>query len=138
MKKDLTNRNDVEVLVKAFYLKVLQDKVLGRYFSGTVGNWDHHMERFTDYWDSQIFFNETYQGSPLRGELHTKVDQAHGNTFEKEHFTRWTTLFHQTTDQHFQGEKATLAKELAINVARNIYTKMFLGRTVNKGCPYHQ
>ena len=138
MKKDLTNRNDVTVLVKEFYLKILQDKVLSKYFAQTVENWDYHMERFVDYWESQIFFTDSYQGSPLRGELHKQVDQAHGNTFEKGHFTRWTSLFHETVDQYFAGEKAEWAKELAVNVSRNIHMKMFLGRSSGGGCPMHQ
>ena len=128
MKEDISNRNDVMVLMKEFYFRILQDKTLGKYFSETVKNWDYHLERFVDYWEGQIFFRDTYKGSPLRGELHKQVDQAHGNSFEKEHFTQWTNIFHETVDEYYQGEKAELAKDLAVNVARNIHMKMFIGR----------
>jgi hemoglobin len=124
--KDIETREDVELLIKEFYIKILQNKDLGRFFAEAVKNWDHHQARFVDYWESMIFFNGKYPDSPLKG--HIEVDKRFDNGFEPAHFELWFRIFEENVDKHFKGEKAELAKDGAKRMAENIYKKMFIGR----------
>ena len=124
--KDIETREDVEFLIKEFYLNILQNEELGKFFSEAVKNWDHHMIGFVNYWESVIFFTDTYQESPLRG--HIEIDQRFNNGFRPDHFELWYSIFESCVDKHYAGDKAQLAKDGAKRMAQNIYKKMFIGR----------
>ena len=48
--------------------------------------------------------------------------------FTKDHFDEWARLWVETVDELFEGSKANLAKESGVNMAKNIYLKMFVNR----------
>lgn len=129
MKKDITDRRDVGILIRKFYVKVLANEEIGKFFGEAVTNWEYHLERFIDFWESQIFFTDSWEGSILKG--HIEVDQRFGHGFESEHFDIWYSLFENTVDEHHAGEKAELAKDTAKNMAKNIYRQMVIARKVN-------
>jgi len=41
-----------------------------------------------------------------------------------EHFKRWLSLFQQTIDENFEGEKAELARQRAISIATVMQLKL--------------
>lgn len=127
-KHDIANRGDVDLLVRIFYNKILEDDDLSEFFLDAVHNWAYHHERFVDYWESVILEIEIGDKSPLSGDVHIKVDRRFGNTFKQKHFKRWLSLFQQTVDELFEGPKAEWAKVSARQMADNIHKKMFFGR----------
>ena len=73
MKNDLTNREDVYLLVTTFYAKVRKDVLLGPFFNMMIHDWEEHFEKLTDFWEGNLFFKKIYVGNPL--EKHVEVDQ---------------------------------------------------------------
>jgi len=125
-KKDITSKEDVERLIRNFYLRVLSNEELNHFFSHAIQDWDDHMKRFINYWSHHVLFTDSYRGSALHG--HEKIDAQYDHAFRDHHFQTWLDLFEKNVDQLFAGPKAELAKEVAQNMADKMYKKMFIGR----------
>jgi len=54
-KHDIRNREDVSRLVNTFYAKIRVDETLGPIFNAIITDWDVHLSRLTDFWESQLF-----------------------------------------------------------------------------------
>lgn len=114
MKKDLENREDIEVLVNNFYDKIRQNETLGYIFNDIAQvDWEKHLPKMYSFWEMILFEKEGYQGQPLRP--HLVVNQQHPLT--PEHFSLWFQLFESTVNEYFEGEKATEVKSRAKSIA---------------------
>jgi hemoglobin len=121
MKRKLENRADIEFIVDGFYDKVKQDPLIGYIFTDVMKvNWEKHLPMIYDFWENTLFYTGGYYGNPL--EIHRRLNKVIPLTAE--HFKRWTDLFCATVDEHYEGEKATLAKERAISIAKVMMVKM--------------
>ena len=118
---DITNRQDIRLLVDRFYEKVIADKVIGHIFTDIVKvNWQKHLPVMYDFWENAIFYSGTYSGNPLKTHMHlNKIAPLTG-----EHFRHWTLLFTKTVDELFKGEKAALAKNKATSIAKVMELKI--------------
>ena len=57
MKKDITSKADIEMLVNRFYDKVKVDDLIGYFFTKVVQvNWDKHLPVMYRFWDNALFF----------------------------------------------------------------------------------
>ncbi|WP_046744400.1 group III truncated hemoglobin [Kordia zhangzhouensis] len=128
-KKDIENRVDVHLLVTTFYAKIRKDKVLGPIFNNKITHWDAHLEHLTDFWESSLFFVNTYRGNPL--EKHVEVDNSMQNSINEHHFGIWLNYWIQTLDELFEGEKVNIAKNRARKMGTFIYLKLFEARSKN-------
>lgn len=108
---DISNRGDIEFLIRAFYEKVTKDEVLGPHFSHV--NWSSHLPVMFDFWESVLFFTGNYSGNPMQVHkaLHSRMPIG------AIHFSRWKELFIQTVKENFEGEKAELAIARAESIA---------------------
>jgi hemoglobin len=114
MKKDIRNRNDIEVLINTFYQKVIDDALLNYIFTDLVKvNWVNHLPVMCDFWENTLFYTGNYDGNPL--DTHRRLHQMIALT--PAHFRQWNLLFAATVDELFEGEKATLAKERARSIS---------------------
>jgi len=114
MKADIQSRADIEILVKAFYEKLLADEEMSPLFVDVAG--DHlaaHFEILYDFWESVLFFTGQYKRNAML--KHIELHDKYGLT--KAHFTRWLLYFNQSVDDLFEGEKASLAKQRAQSIA---------------------
>ena len=101
--KDILTLTDVKTLVDDFYSKIRSNDLLGPIFNGIIGdNWEKHLQRMYTFWETILLETPTYSGSPFL--KHAKLP------IEKEHFDTWIKLWHQTINDHFEGEKAEEAK----------------------------
>jgi hemoglobin len=105
--KDITSRDDIVLLVNSFYGKVNADDVLKDIFSHV--DWPQHLPIMYNFWSSMLLGDNSYQGNPFQKHLKLTIDATH--------FSRWYTLFTQTVDEHFTGEKAEEAKSRAQSIA---------------------
>mgnify|MGYP003649448734 CR=1 FL=1 len=96
-KKDIKTREDVFLLVSAFYTKIKKDSLLGPFFNDAIKDWDAHLNLLTTFWESNLFFKTKYLGNPL--EAHVKVDRAHNHVITELHFGMWLNLWLQTIDE---------------------------------------
>lgn len=119
MKKDIETEADIILLVDTFYDKVNQDELLSPVFNGFAQvNWQTHLPVMYNFWSTVLLGSMTYRGQPFPRHLRLPI--------EKQHFNRWTTLFTETIDTLFEGEKATEAKQKSTSIARVFQIKMGL------------
>jgi hemoglobin len=120
MKNDISNRNDIAMLVNAFYEKVKLSSI-GHFFNDVVKvNWEKHLPKMYDFWEGIVFGSSDYSGNPIN--THKQVHAMHA--FSKADFEVWIRLFHQTVDEMYQGEKAELIKQRATSIATVMQLKV--------------
>ena len=68
-------------LVRTFYARARQDKLIGPVFAAAVEDWDHHIGKITDFWSGVMLRTGRYDGRPMRPHLILPL--------EGKHFDRW-------------------------------------------------
>lgn len=112
--KDIENRQDIELLVNSFYSAVKENSLLRPIFEDVSKiDWDHHLPRMYDFWETILFGKEGFKGNPML--KHILLSRQ--TEMNREHFSAWLALWQQTIDQHFAGPKATEAKQRAQSIA---------------------
>lgn len=124
-KQDIKTREDLYLLVSSFYTKVRANETLAPFFA-SIKDWDEHVERLTNFWQSSLFLKTKYYGNPL--EAHVKVDRAHGHQITEYHFGVWLNLWVQTLDELFEGEVTQNAKHRARKMGSFLYLQIFQAR----------
>ena len=121
MKKDISTREDLFLLVENFYEKLLHDETISYLFTDSAQiNLDHHFPVLVDFWDSILFQSDTYGKNAMQPHLilHQK------SPLQKHHFETWLMYFNATVDELFEGEKAFIAKERAKSIATVMQIKL--------------
>lgn len=127
MKKDIESREDIELLVKTFYNRLLADDKINYFFNDVAQtNWETHFPKMYDFWETNLLFKQLYKGNPLKS--HIEVDEQ--SNFEQKHFGYWLQHWFNTVDELFEGEKAVLAKERARKMSHTIFMRIFMSRGV--------
>ena len=125
MKNDLQNREDLLMLLKAFYEKAFEDEKIGFFFTQVVPlNLETHIPVIADFWDSVVFGTRGYSRNVM--EVHQHISSL--SQIRKEHLDRWVELWVKAQTHRTQGanrleaiekihelvEKALLKKKLRI------------------------
>ncbi|QYA25244.1 group III truncated hemoglobin [Gramella sp. MT6] len=126
--RDLENRDDINKLVKSFYSKVRKNEEIGYFFNNSIQDWDMHLEKLTDFWESNLFFTGSFKGNPAMA--HVKVDQEHDHSITEYHFGIWMNLWFQTIDELFEGEMAQRLKNNARKMSTHLFLRIYQGRQV--------
>ena len=128
LKKDISTRQDVRHLVDTFYDIIKIDEMLGPIFNHMIDEdkWELHLEKLTDFWESQLFTIPKFKGNPVRA--HRNVDAIFEYKIDQTHFAKWLQLWFATVNALFQGEKAEFAKQRARNMATGQFLKMWEAR----------
>lgn len=109
-KKNILTFEDCKLLVDNFYDKVRKDSYIGPIFNERIQDrWPEHLEKMYRFWQTVLLEEHTYFGSPFPPHAGLPVQWSH--------FERWLTLFSETIDEHFTGNKATEAKWRANKMA---------------------
>lgn len=112
-KQDIINRQDVELIVNTFYDRVRSNETLGYIFDDVMHtNWDKHLPKMYDFWENILFQTGKYNGRPFPP--HVQVNEK--VTLTNHHFDTWLQLFERTTDDLFEGTKATEIKFRASSI----------------------
>jgi len=104
---DISNGEDIVLLVNSFYSKVKDDELLAPKFRHL--DWEKHLPTMYNFWSSMLLGDQRYQGNPFEKHLSLSIDSSH--------FDRWLKLFTQTVDEHFAGTKAVETKSRAQSIA---------------------
>ena len=108
MIKDISNPEDVKILVDAFYNDIKLDPIIGYIFNDVAGvDWDEHLPRMYKFWEFALLGSAVYKGNPMSKHiaLNAKV------ILTKQHFEQWVQLWEATVDRFYKGEIAIKAKE---------------------------
>ncbi|KAF2340033.1 group III truncated hemoglobin [Flavobacterium tistrianum] len=126
MKKQIENRADVSFLVHQFYAKIRADQEIGFYFNEMISDWDAHLEKLTDFWETNLFGVRKYKGNPHA--VHNEVDAHFDEKIAPNEFGIWLNHWFQTIDEHFEGENAETLKRRARKMSTFLYMSMFQHR----------
>ncbi len=123
--RDIGNKDDIELLVDAFYNKVRKDDTIGHIFQQIIGDdWSHHLPVMYSFWNTVLFGEAGYYGNPIR--THIALDKQ--IRLEEQHYNRWLELWTATVDNMYKGEIADRAKERAKAMLQLISMKVELAR----------
>ena len=120
MKRDIENREDIDLLMHEFYAVAIEDNSIGYIFTDVARlNLEHHLPIIGDFWETMLFQTGAYARhgrNPL---------QVHGELAEKtpllfEHFERWLEIFTETVDANFEGDRADFIKMRARAIANRM------------------
>ena len=121
MKKDIENREDIELLVNTFYEKIKTNAILGHIFNDVAKiNWEEHWPMLDSFWASLLLGEHSFTGNPMI--KHVELSKMTAMT--EIEFSEWLSLFYQTLDDLFEGERANEAKTRAGNIARLMLHKI--------------
>lgn len=114
MKRDITGREDLLILVTRFYEKLLADNSISYIFTDVAKiDLSHHLPVLVNFWDSILFQSDTYHKNAMQPHL-TLHQQS---PLQKHHFETWLRLFKESVDELFDGKIAFIAKERATSIA---------------------
>ncbi len=121
MKNDITNKDDIKLLVDTFYDKVKTNSVIGHIFNDIAKvDWEHHLPKMYSFWVSLLLGEKGFTGNPMQKHIELSKLTAMTET----QFSEWLLIFTQTTDELFEGIKADEAKTRAANIARLMLYKI--------------
>jgi hemoglobin len=106
IRKEINTHQDIVLLVDEFYSSVLQDEILKPFFADL--DFEHHKPRMIHFWSFVLLNESGYTTNVFDKHVHMHL--------KDEHFDRWLSLFHQTVDRLFEGEKANDAKFRATTI----------------------
>ena len=122
MLKDIENRDDIYLLVKMFYVKLLNDDVMHHFFEHFTYpiHLEEHLQILVNFWDNILFYSGTYKKNAMQ----PHIDLQAIKPFQVQHFQHWLLHFKNTVDEHFVGENAHAAKSRAISIATVMQIKI--------------
>jgi len=110
-KNDIASYQDVQLLVDAFYQKIIsQPYLLSLFEKLSQRDWTQHLFQMNKFWSSVLLKSATYKGHPLI--LHAFLPAKQAQVQE------WIYLFHEAVEEHFTGPTANVAKNFAENMVR--------------------
>lgn len=115
---DIESKEDIQLLVNTFYQQIREHALLGPVFAKRIpaDGWQPHLEKMYRFWGTLLLYTQEYSGSPF--------DKHVGLGIHAEHFAAWLSLFDETVDRLFLGEKANTAKERAHNIGLTFEYKL--------------
>lgn len=122
MQNDIQNREDILLIMKEFYIKLLEDELVKHFFEDIIqqNHLKQHLETITDFWNGILFNDTAYQKNAMQPHLTLNKTKP----FKKEHFKTWLHHFSTSVDENFKGEKAEMAKTKALSIATVMEIKM--------------
>jgi hemoglobin len=117
MKRDIENREDIDLLMQVFYSRAISDDVIGYIFTEVAHlDLDHHLPIIGDFWETMLFRSGDY-AKHGRNPLQVHADLNDKSPLEFEHFERWLEIFNTAVDENFSGERADFIKLRANAIA---------------------
>jgi hemoglobin len=114
MKTDILNNNDVTLMVKTFYTNLLLVEDIKPIFAHI--DFEKHMPHMIAFWEFVLLDKPGYT---------TNVFDKHVNLpIKKADFKTWLTIFENTVNNLFEGEKATMAIQRAHVIAFSFEQKL--------------
>lgn len=119
--RDILNRADIVELIDKFYTEVLEDELIGVFFS-EVAKMDKqvHMPIMYDFWEGILLGNTKYRGNAML--KHILLNKK--KPLEGQHFERWLSLWEKNIRANFEGQNADEAIKRAQQIGGLIKHKV--------------
>jgi len=126
MLKDISNADDVKIMVDSFYKKVNQDELLSPVFNEIAKiDWDSHLPIMYGFWRNILFSTGEYAGRPFVKHAPLPINDIH--------FERWLALFNENLNELFEGPKTEEARFRAKTIGAIFSAKMNQNQGFPKG-----
>jgi hemoglobin len=102
----------IEKVIRAFYARVREDKVLAPIFESRIADWAPHLDKMFAFWSSLTLHTGRYHGQPMAKHMPLAVDARH--------FDRWLALFEKTAREVCPPAAAARFIERARRVAESL------------------
>jgi hemoglobin len=102
----------IEKVVRAFYVRVRQDALIGPVFDARISEWEPHLQRMCAFWSSVCLMSGRYHGQPMRAHLPLPVDARY--------FDRWLALFEATAREVCPPRAADFFIDRAHRIAQSL------------------
>ena len=120
VRPDISDREDISLLVSEFYRRAFADDLLGPVFVGVARvDLSAHL-LMCDFWETVLLCTGRYRRNALRP--HVLLDAEVPLT--PAHFARWLALWAATVDDRWAGDRAELAKVQATRIAGSISRRL--------------
>ena len=121
LNKDILSRDDIKIIIDAFYEKVKLDDTIGFIFNDVADvNWEEHLPIMYDFWEATVLGTVIYTRNAMAP--HFKLNEK--VKLNAEHFERWLKLFTETIDNLYSGVIAEEMKLRGKNIAAVMLFKM--------------
>lgn len=135
------NEEGISTLVDTFYERVRKDKLLSDVFNTIIQDWDTHLIKIKNFWNSVLLGAETYSGNPFMKHMGLKtrstdnkaiLENGHRINFPitQEHFRVWLELFDKTAKEIFVESEVEKIMQKANIIAKSLQMGMFIDRAV--------
>lgn len=114
MVQDIENQEDVALLVRTFYSRLLDDPFMSPFFEGI--NFENHFPRMIAFWSFILLNTEGFGGNVFDAHRRLAIDERH--------FEKWISTFHATVDDFFIGNNAEKAKSQASIIGYGFQSKL--------------
>jgi hemoglobin len=111
---DINSELDIDILVRKFYDKLLNDKLMSPYFQDL--DLESHFKNIVAFWSLILLDKPGYQNNVFEKHARLEINETH--------FERWVLLFCETIDDLYNGQKADLAKSRAHILSYTFISKM--------------
>jgi len=119
--KDITTREDIELLMKIFYKKLLDDNSISYVFTEVARiNIETHIPVITDFWESILLHKNVYHNNTMKIHMDLNVKSP----LSSQLFNIWLSHFNNTLDELFNGKVAELARQRALSIATVMQIKI--------------
>lgn len=88
-----------------------------------IKDWDAHLEKLTDFWETNLFAVKKYKGNPHA--VHNEVDTYFDGKITSNEFGIWLNYWFQTLEELFEGENAETLKRRARKMGTFLFMSMF-------------
>ncbi len=108
--RDIESKEDLVTIIDHFYKKVLQDEIIGTFFTETVVlDWNKHIPIMYDFWETTLLGGEKYKANAMKKHMELNAKR----NLKEHHFQQWLTLWEESVNQYHEGEIANLAIQRA-------------------------
>ena len=114
--KDIETREDILLIMRKFYDKLLVDESINFFFTKVTSVEQHleeHFEILATFWEQSIFLKGGYYNNMFS--IHKEIHNKHA--FTKDHFETWLHHFNSTIDEYFEGKYAEQMKTQGLSMA---------------------
>jgi len=112
--KDIETREDIALLMREFYNRLLADPAISYIFTDVAKiDLEAHLPHLTDFWELSVLHTGTYKKNVMQ--LHLDLNSKEKLT--DTHFDVWLGHFNQSVDDLFSGSNAEKIKTRALSIA---------------------
>jgi hemoglobin len=121
--KDIETREDILLIVREFYDKLLADDKISFFFTKITSIDKHlegHLETLTTFWEQSLFLKGGYSNNMFQ--IHKNVHEK--SALKKEHYDIWLMHLNNSIDCNFEGKYAEQMKTQALSMATVLQIKL--------------